>query len=473
MPPGRRLRVGIAPLVPALTLLWAQPGRAEERAVATQGARPSSEGAADRFSFTAKSETYLQLFQRALLPGPNGAIVESETALPISEYVFADARDVDSPWHDDSIDLEVAAWGRLWPTSSSLEPGFDGDVQTANLRYRAGPAWVRLGRQQVAGGAARFARFDGAMVGAAHPLGLFAEGYGGFSVLPRWNAQPGYHHLGALEGEVTSETQERLDRGGYWLAGARVGYAIPRLNGSLSFHQSQAGAELEQRNLGLDVGARPLDELSVGGAALLELDSRRFGNLRVWLDASPLSRLDFGVEFLRSEPALLLSRQSVLSVFTTDGYEELGGTFTLRALSFLRFEGKGYVQLYDDTGPGARGELAARLSTGRRYPTLVRVAYARVIAQENGYQSLRTSFSRKLSERVGSTLEAYGYFYDEPIAGYTTSAVYAATLSYRVTDPFELLWGGSLASSPYAALDAQTMLRASVDFDLGSRGGRP
>ena len=469
MPPIRR--AGFASLVPALALAWGQPARAEEPAP-TAKSPAEGEGKTDRYTFQARSETYLQLFRRALLPGANGTIVESETALPIDEYVFADARNLDSPWHEDSVDLEVAAWGRLWPTSSNFEPAFDGDIQTANLRYHAGPAWVRLGRQQVAGGAARFARFDGAMVGASHRLGFFAEGYGGFTVLPRWNARPGYHHLGTLEGELTVPGEETLDRSRHWLAGGRVGYSAPKIHGSVSFHGQHEQGGLDQENLGLDVGARPLDELSLGASALLEVDSKRFAEARVFVDATPLPLLDLGAEFLRAEPALLLSRQSVLSVFTTDGYEELGGTLALRALSFLRFEANGYLQLYDGTGPGARGEIAARLAAGRRYPTLARLAYARVIAPDNGYQSVRASLSRKLSDRLGSTLEAYGYFYDERVLGYATSSVYAATLSYRLSDPCELLWGGSLAHSPYAALDAQTMVRASFDFDGSSRGGK-
>jgi hypothetical protein len=472
MPSARCHRVRLVPLVPAFWLFSALPSRAEERGETSPAAARPGEGSRDRFVLNVRSETYVQLFQRALLPGPNGAIVSTETAVPINEYVFADARDIDSPWHEDSIDFELAAWGQLWPTESSVEPTVDGDVQVANLRYHAGPAWVRLGRQQVAGGAARFARFDGGMIGLSLPIGLFAEGYGGFSVLPRWNAQPGYHHLGALEGEVTSETSETLDRSGYWLAGGRIGYAVPRLNGSVSFHESHETSGVEQRNLGFDLGARPADQVSFGGNALLELDSQSFSNLRLWVDSTPLALLDLGAEFLHTEPALLLSRQSVLSVFASEGYDEIGGTFTLRTLPFLRFEGNGYLQFYEGTGPGARGELAARLSTGRVYATLVRIAYARVIAPENGYQSLRASFSRKLSRRIGSTLEAYGYFYDEAIAGYTTSSVYAGTLSYRVSDPFELLWGGSVAQSPYAALDAQTMLRASYDFDAPAAGRR-
>jgi hypothetical protein len=461
-PWGRRI---VPALAGALALAGAGPALAQESAPTGRAPGSSAKPPADRLVLSARSETYLQFFQRALLPGPNGAIVTDETALPITEYLTVDARNVDAPWQKDSLELEFSAWGQLWPTSSDYERPFDGDVQVASIRYDGGPAWVRLGRQQVAGGAARFARFDGVMVGAGEPVGFFAEGYGGYGVLPRWNGQPGYHHLGSAEGELLNDTGEPQERGSNWLAGGRVGYATSRVSGSVSFHEQHETGGLERRNLGLDAGAQPFDAASLGARALFEMDGMRFASLRAWVDTTPLPALDLGAEVSRAEPALLLSRQSVLSVFSTDGYEELGGNFALRTLGFLRFEGIGFLQAYDDSGPGARGELAARFATGRLLPTIARVAYARVIAPENGYHSVRLSLSRAFSRRVASTLEAYGYFYDETILGYTTSSVYSATVSYRVSDPLELLWGGSLASSPYAAADAQTLLRAVYEFD--------
>jgi len=415
-----------------------------------------------------KSETYVQLYRRALVPGQNGQLVPTEVALPVHEYLFANARDVDAPWQKDSIGLEFAAWGRYWPTASNLERPFDGDVQTANIRLEAGPAWARVGRQQIAGGAARYARFDGVTVGASH-LGFFLEGYTGFTVLPRWNAQPGYHHLGSAEETLLIYQPAALNRGNHWLMGGRFGYQTPHVSGSVSVHNQQTAGGVDYRNLGLDVGAQPLKDASLGASALLELDSGRFANARLWFDATPHPLFDIGAEVLHSEPALLLSRQSVLSVFSTTGYDELGGTLTAKLLRWLRFDTNGYVEAYRDTGPGARGEAAARIALGSDYPTFLRVAYSRVIAPHNGYQALRVSFSRKLGQRLSSTLEAYGYFYDNPVASYKTSSVYAGTASYQVIDSLEVLWSASIAQSPYAASDAQTMLRASYHFDAPAR----
>ncbi len=425
--------------------------------------------AADRFALEFRSESYFELFRRALLPGPNGALVESETGAPFYEYVALGAHDLDSGWQADSLDLELSLWGRAWMGEGEWERPLDGDVQTANVRYHQGPAWVSVGRQQAAGGAARYARFDGLTVGARGPLGLFADGYAGFTVLPRWDARPGYHHLGTGESELLRDPQPSPERSGYWLAGGHFGYARSGLSGVASFHEQREAGGLARRNLGLDARAALLERSSLGGALLFDLDAERASDLRLWLDAALHERLDVTLEFFRAEPALMLSRQSVLSVFSTDAYDELGGYLTLRVLRGLSLETSGYVEFYDDSRPGARGEAAMRVQVGRVHPTLVRVAYARVLAPENGYHSLRSSLSRRLFSRLSGTLEAYGYVYDELVQGYRTSSVYAGTLSYQALEALELSWGASLAQSPYAAADVETVLRATYVFDAAPR----
>jgi hypothetical protein len=321
----------------------------------------------------------------------------------------------------------------------------------------------------VAGGAARFARFDGAMVGVQHPLGLFVDAYAGYGVLPRWDARPGYHHLGSGEDERFRYPDEAPARGEHWLAGAHLGLRLSRARAVASVHEQRAAGGAERRNLALDVSAEPHERSGVGASALLDLDSRRLATLRAFADWAPHAALDLDAEYLRAEPALLLSRLSVLSVFTTDAYDELGGGGSLRPLGWLRFDARGHVQLHADGELGSRGEVAARLAPGGRHTTVARLSYARVEAPENGYHSVRGSLGRGLTRRLAGTLEAYGYFYDAPISGYRSSSVYSATLSYQAHEALELMWGGSLARSPYAALDAQTLLRVTYHVDAQPR----
>lgn len=425
----------------------------------------------DRYEVTTRSETYVRLFRRALLPGPAGALVTTETASPLTEYLSVHATNVDSPWHRDAIELEVSAWGQLWPTSSGYERPFDGDVQSANVRYRLGPGWLRLGRQLVAGGAARFSRFDGLSVGGQLESGWALLGYGGAAVLPRWDALPGYHQLGKAERELVVGAPLDLDRSAHWVAGARLAYQSERLSGAVSWHEQHERGGVGRRNLGLDLNGQLLPELGYGGSALVELSAGRLADLRAWLDVAPHRALQVSVEALRTEPALFLSRQSVLSVFSTAGYSELGGALRVQARRWLRLEGSGYGEVYDEGRPGARAELGARFEIDRYYATYARLAFSRVMIGEAGYQQLRASLGRRLSRTLRSTAELYGFFYDQPVQGYRTSSVYSATLDYRASERLALLWGASLARSPYSRLDAQTLLRLSYELDVRAREG--
>src|SRR5690606_6405754 len=100
------------------------------------------------------------------------------------------------------------------------------------------------------------------------------------------------------------------------------------------------------------------------------------------------------------------------------------------------------------------------------YPTVTSLSYVRLEAPESGYHSLRAALSRQLVDPLTGTLQLYAYFYDEPIEGYRTSSVTSGTLEYRFIDELSLLWGGSLARSPYASLDASTLLRLSYQLAL-------
>jgi hypothetical protein len=163
----------------------------------------------------------------------------------------------------------------------------------------------------------------------------------------------------------------------------------------------------------------------------------------------------------------------VLSVFSTDSYEEVAASAVFRATDRLAVETGGGLEFYDAGNYGARGQVAARVQPGPGRRTLVRIGYGRVAAINNGYNTLRASLSRRIVRTLTGTLEGYLYLYDEPIRGAITSETYAGTLSYRASDFVGLLWGVSAAESPYAFLDVQTLVRVSLDFDFSHRSSPP
>jgi len=428
----------------------------------------------DRYDISAISESHALLFRRALLPGPNGSLVSTDTATPIYEYVRLGVRDLDTPLKKDSLDLELAAWARGWLGERKGEGLLDGDVQTANARLRLQAISVRLGRQQVFGGAARFARFDGVLVETRLFEQLELAAYAGWHVLPRWNERRRYEHLGAASDNLQRDTPALMaaQRGQYWLIGGRIAWGQAGRQLGLSVHEQREPLGLAQRNVGGDLRWPFSSRAVVGATAVFALDRRRFADARLWLDVSPLEELDVTLDFLHTEPGLLLSQQSIFAAFGPSEYDEGGLSARLRLSEDLALDGALFGQRYADTRVGGRGELALRVRVGSSGRTSVRLVYARVSTGGNGYHSIRTSLSRTISQRWLATAEAYGYFYDRPIRGYRSSSVYAATLSYEPVAQLRLLCGASLSRSPYAELDAQAQLRISYAVGVSSGGPR-
>lgn len=421
-----------------------------------------------------RSETQFQLYRRALLPGPYGAIVSTETGAPVVEYASVYAAGIDAFGTKRALDVELDAWGSATFGRAGEDRRMDGDVRAANVRYRSGPAWVKLGRQLFAGGAARFARFDGLSAGGTLPIGLGAEAYAGLSVLPRWNLRPGYQQLGATADTLLRDPNALPDpeRSGYWLAGGRVYYDSHELDAGVSFHEQHEDSELAHRRLGLDARYDFSSKLSAGGNGILDLDSgartdRRVADARVYAEYTPSERYALDLEASHSQPALFLSRQSVLSVFSVDSYQEAGGSISYRPWSLLRLTGGGFIQRYSSDDSGARGELAVRVTPDRAGRTLLMVGYTRVQAVENGYHSLRNSVRQRILDPLVATAEAYLYFYDDAIRGQSSSSVYAGTLRYSFARDLSVMWGASLARSPYAVADTQTQLRLVYGPNMG------
>lgn len=417
-----------------------------------------------------RSETYLELYRRALLPGPQGALVESETVAPITEYVTATAQDLDAPWRDDSLSLELSVWAQL--PIGEREQTVDGDVRTASVLYRDEAVFARLGRQHVAGGAARYARFDGLSFGGELEIGLGFEAYGGFSVLPRWESRYGYHHLGSAADTllIDPEAVPEPNRPEHWLAGGRVYYRTPRVFTALSLHEQQQGSELGRRTLGADARAEPANWVSAGGRANLAIDAERLADAQLWVDATVWRDVQLTGEYIHAEPALYLSRQSVLSVFSTEAYDEVGGVVAASPLRRLRVAGAGFAQRFSGGDRGVRAEGRVRFQPDRAGRTTLQVVVARVLAIDNGYSSLRFSVRQQLLPPLSAVGEMYLYVYDHPILSYDTSSVYAANLEWRARRDLGLLFGGSLLRSPYAALDAQVLARLTYQWDSEPRG---
>jgi len=431
---------------------------------------------ADILAIEAYNSTYIPMFQRALLPGPAGSMVARQTSLPVYDYLMFRVMDADMPWAKNSADMELSLWGAGNVVGGDgQQRTLDGDVTVASLTQRFGLSYVKLGRQYVTAGAARFAHLDGVSAGIRSKSGVDLSSYVGFTVLPRWDARPNFQHLGtASDSLVTSADQlPRSDRSGNWMLGARVGYSANRFGEvGLSVHEQREDHELGRRDAALDVHFFPVQAIDASGRALVDLDSKSLADTFLGVSFHPSHDWDIATEYRRVIPTLLMSRQSVLSVFAVDRFDEVGGELRYHATPRVLLFGGSFVEWLAGEGVGSRTRAGAKIYPDNAHRLMIQLSYTRVVEPENGYHATRISAVYRLLAPVTLTAEQYTYLYDVAIRGVSTSSVQMATSSWRFHRKWELMLGGSLFHSPYAAVDAQGMLRLAYTYG-SSLGGEP
>jgi hypothetical protein len=163
-----------------------------------------------------------------------------------------------------------------------------------------------------------------------------------------------------------------------------------------------------------------------------------------------------------------MSRQTVLSVFSTEAFDEWGAEGEIEPLLGWRAQAFGFVERF------AEGELGWRSGGRLRYRTPDRRAsvgtgYHRTVETENGYHALRAFISIAPWEPLTLTADGFLYLYDVPIADFDSSLVGSLAASWRLERRVEVTAATTLASSPYASVDAQVLTRVRVELD----GERP
>ncbi|HZO17103.1 MAG TPA: hypothetical protein VFB62_27690, partial [Polyangiaceae bacterium] len=316
-------------------------------------------------------------------------------------------------------------------------------------------------------------RFDGMTAGVRAPLGLGLDAYGGFTVLPRWSEREGYHLLGSAADTLLRDPAALPDpeRQRHWLAGGRI-YAERDdfVVAGLSYHEQAEQGGLARRNAALDLALTPMRGVGVSGLVLVDIDAQSFADARGSIDTNPTSWLMVSGTYQHLVPSLILSRQSVLSVFSTESFDEWGIESEVRPLRWMRLRAEGFVQRFEGGEDlGARAGGGVRFVDDGPVHTTASLGYRRVVETENGYHSMRTSISVRPTPPLSLTGDGFLYAYDEPIHDISTSVVGIASIGWQVTEPIELVVSGSLARSPYAEIEAQGLTRLSVVLERSKR----
>ncbi len=425
----------------------------------------------DRLSWQVHTDSHVRLFQRSLYPGHVGAEQSEYTTVPLYQYASLRVADIDLPWAADSVDVQLSAWGNVHAGDTGDRCLSDADVTIASVSHRYGPLKVKLGRQIHVGGAARFLRFDGLSASATAPFGFGAVAYGGFAVLPRWSQLPGY----ALLGNVTELLRSGVSvpepsREEYWLTGGRLHYALKSIGEiGASFHEQHRTGGLDRRNLGIDLRATIVEMIALNSQVTLDVDSWKPADIRTNVGIDPTKELSVLAEHRFSTPALFLSRQSVLSVFSSDSFNEAGASVRYQPVDWLRIGAAGYALLFSEGGPGMSAKLRARVRPLKNDSLVAQLGVTRLSEPNNGYIAFRGSAGYQVAEPLRLTAEGYLYRYDEPIRDESLSLVGTVNGALSFHDFWEVLLGGSAAQTPYSCTDLQGFLQVRFRFEGGEQ----
>jgi hypothetical protein len=479
--PSRHLTSWCGYLLASGLFLLAQTGRAQS-AISASSANPAptsvdsgaANGETDDHDLVFRSRLTAATFQRALTPGPGGAIVTTDTIAPFHEAVSLTANRVDTPIGEDSLDIQFAGYGQIWAGQTDEMPLATWDIASAFLTQRMGPVAVSLGRQPVIGGAARYRRLDGALVRGKTDFGLYGAAYGGLTVLPRWDQWYGTHTLGDAYEQWSAAPDSIITpaRGENWMSGMNVGWTDERI-GSLgvSFHHQAENQSIADESMGVGLRLGSWSPVGLVADAIYSLAQGSWSDVRVvadWALAKSEKRsVGMGLrgELLHTLPSALLSQASVLSVFSFEQVTEAGGELDVQLPLGLRVGLGAFGQDYGEGSPGARLRGTVQLLTGEQEQTLLRLVVSRVALETNAYTQLRLAGRFPLWPRLTAYTDLYQYFYDEPIKGHDTSTFAAAHLGYAATKYWSARLGGSASQSPAAALDLQVMAQLTLELD--------
>jgi hypothetical protein len=401
----------------------------------------TSAGAEERepLRVEAQSSTYFRYFQRALLPGPIGSEVVTDTVAPVYEYLTVRAQGVPLPIGTDGARVEASGWYRGLVGDVAGERRVDGDVTALTLLVPFGPLYARVGRQAVASPAARFFRIDGAQAGASAGV-VRVDAYGGY-VSPA--------------------------RAGSWATGGRVEVGHPSWGrAGASVHEARRSSELYARTLAADALVTALDVLTLDGVATVDVSMPELAEARADIALRPVRPVDVTLAYRHADPMLLIPRDSVLGVFDTSHVNETGAEVVARPLERISFDVSGFAGFWTDGDTGLRlsARMLADADPGRRVHVVL--GYGRVVEPKSGYHAARVALSYRFAGSAYATVEHQTLFYDALIRGVRTSAVEEASVTWRFAPAFSALLGGTLTRSPYASSDVQALLRLVYEQEL-------
>lgn len=366
---------------------------------------------------------------------------------PVYEILSVSARKISNPLADD-LQVVLSSWGAVsigrnlvwFDRTAPLDRVFaDLDLAFVQGEFAARTLQLRLGRQLVTGGVTGALQLDGGHALLRLPYGLGVSAYVGSPVSQRFDARGTY---------ATFNPQR-----GTFATGGRVYWAFGRWG-----EVGASGVEIRdrgdpgRRQIGGDLRVTPFRSFTVLGNGNYDLYESRWAEVGVLGQYQLLSNLLLTADYRHVDPDLLLSRDSLLAIFTVERHNEVGGGVQYSPWKVLAFA-VDYHHLKEEGASGHRVNVRAtwRPSAGAALGVeLERQSFYGPGGAylNNGYYTARV-FGSKQFGPFGATLDVQEYNLDQRVNGQHNSVLATATASCALGYGFSALVSGSAGVTPY------------------------
>lgn len=348
------------------------------------------------------------------------------SVVPVYAGLHLSVRELSLP-HVDDLRLEVNGWlGGLFgePVGGQRWNG-DIDAFFIEARFARRHIHVRLGRQVVVGGVARFTHLDGASVTVEHH-GFGLTAFGGVPVIPRF---------AVTTGEAAG--------------GARLFYRFDYESQlGVSFIHVQDQGRTGRQDLGIDFRTRPLKMLTLTGLMVLSLVERDLAEVDVAATIQAHRTFDVRLDFRDQRPDLFIPRASIFSVFSNSNRKEAGGDLIYRPVPRVELTGD-YHAIFDETGTGHRAGLKGQLRLGPSGELTIGTALRLLRLPQKGYEQARLFVAFRMLPTLIATLDADLYYFTTPVNGRDWSFTGAASVGWDFHPRWRVVLSGAGSTTPF------------------------
>jgi hypothetical protein len=398
----------------------------------------------------ASSTTFLTVSPDTRFRG--GTKPDVVTVAPVFEILSVSARDIQTGFADD-VQAVFSTWGSLdlgeirWDSGTSSH--FTGDVSTGYLQGRLLDRHVtlRVGRSMVPTGIARMIQIDGGYALVDVPTGpvvLKLSSYVGSPTSQRFQDRSGL--------KSWNPTGGTLAYGGRAAASVPVsGFPGRGFELAADFNQVLDHSETVRQEVGGDFRLQPFagNDLALAGFTSYSLPDRRFSEASTALSVSATRKLHLTADWRYAEPSLLLSRNSILSVFSASTWNEFGAgaRYDLGRGLHAGVDAHLRIEPGEVSGTHTGTDLAGNLD-GVFGRTSAGLELSYLDAATNGYTAIRVYARRDMGPGFISG-DVLGQIFREEINHQGGAVTGTLSGGLTLTHGFSAVLSGSAGMTPY------------------------